>query len=289
MATCRGCFKMGYPLQSGFCRGCRGLDVACECKGDRERGWNFSNRVQHRDPPPLLGDLQYPVAERLRRAFPLRRMTETLCDCQKCKETMYVRGGSESPRVSRGFSVSPPRGFDGFERDRQKEKADRERADRARRNQYMMERDFDVHTPITARQARPRTRGRSGGPSERGLRATSATSGGGNYYRRTPHGYGARRQRSSSRTSSRGPVSTGRPRYDDRNAGYSPYPPRSPRDHEDEEVAYRKLWSAFQTIRGAVLEQQQRDQEEDLDWVPPDPMSRSPISPARRRNASPIY
>eukprot|EP01060_Flectonema_neradi_P012379 TRINITY_DN19210_c0_g1_i1.p1 TRINITY_DN19210_c0_g1~~TRINITY_DN19210_c0_g1_i1.p1 ORF type:complete len:262 (+),score=41.38 TRINITY_DN19210_c0_g1_i1:73-786(+) len=210
MATCRGCCKMGYPLQGGYCTGCRGdCYGGLGCRSDRERGWNPSNRVQYKDAPPLLGDMQFPMQERLRRDYPHRRMPETLCDCEKCKSLLEIRrDGSMSPTVG--------------------------------------------HTPGGHRQ--PKRIGYTP-PSKQGPTPTKSS---------------LLRSKTSQDKYSRG-GSKGKPALTYGTSSYSYDPAKYSRDRsispeyerDNEEVAYQKLWAAFHTIRGAVIEQQQH--EDDLE------------------------
>eukprot|EP01059_Diplonema_ambulator_P026878 TRINITY_DN4435_c0_g2_i1.p1 TRINITY_DN4435_c0_g2~~TRINITY_DN4435_c0_g2_i1.p1 ORF type:complete len:272 (+),score=81.02 TRINITY_DN4435_c0_g2_i1:58-816(+) len=208
---------MGHPLSGGYCKGCRGIAPGASfCKADREKGWNPSNKIIYKDPTPLMGDLQFPLKERLRREFPIRRNPNSVCDCQKCKA-----GGTR-------------RGLDSY---------------------------ACLHSP-SPRKTKPATPGRSPG-----------------------HGYGpgqctSERGRQPS-TPVRSPGGSRSPKFEPRKytafydddddyadevEGYlqESYQQKYSSINDDiytpnreEEIAYRKLMSAFETIRGAVVEQQQ--------------------------------
>ena len=228
MATCRGCCKMGYPLQGGYCTGCRGdCGGGLGCRSDRERGWNPSNRIMYKDPPPLLGDMQFPMQERLRRDFPHRRMPETLCDCEKCKSLLEIR---------RDGSLSPTTG----------------------------------HTPGGCQQ--PKRIGYSS-PTGNGPTPTKSS---------------MLRSRTSQEKHVRGggnrpPLTYGSP-YSYDPAKYSNERSLSPNYEKDgtEEVAYQKLWAAFHTIRGAVIEQQQHEAELEERFTRTSPHYNTPGKPSNQ-------
>eukprot|EP01062_Namystynia_karyoxenos_P033579 TRINITY_DN24711_c0_g1_i1.p1 TRINITY_DN24711_c0_g1~~TRINITY_DN24711_c0_g1_i1.p1 ORF type:complete len:313 (+),score=58.01 TRINITY_DN24711_c0_g1_i1:95-940(+) len=192
MATCRGCSKMGYPLQCGFCAGCRDREAGAKARGwcrlERERGWNASNRIIYNDPPPLMGDQYYPQAEWERRLNPLRRSAVTLCDCQTCK------------------AAAPRRTLP---------------ADSYR----------DPCSALRVRRSGPSPARGAGTPSRRVPGASPARGVAG----RPPARLSGKQQEQASSPSER---------YDAAQA---------------EQEAYEKLWSAYQTIRAAVLEQQQEE------------------------------
>ncbi|KAJ9472244.1 hypothetical protein DIPPA_29069 [Diplonema papillatum] len=72
MATCKTCFRMGYPLKNAQCSSCRKGGLGSPSNTERERGWRTTNVIKYADPKPLLGE-DYCVKERNRHYYPFRR------------------------------------------------------------------------------------------------------------------------------------------------------------------------------------------------------------------------
>ena len=78
MATCRECYRMGYPLRNGICKGCRGAEVVTATVNvDREKEWRQHTKVTYKDPKPLLGET-YAQKEYLRTHYPFRRPPQSV-------------------------------------------------------------------------------------------------------------------------------------------------------------------------------------------------------------------
>eukprot|EP01064_Diplonema_japonicum_P028401 TRINITY_DN4351_c0_g1_i1.p1 TRINITY_DN4351_c0_g1~~TRINITY_DN4351_c0_g1_i1.p1 ORF type:complete len:232 (+),score=36.44 TRINITY_DN4351_c0_g1_i1:36-731(+) len=198
MATCRGCCKMGHPLNSGYCKGCRGVGPATFCRNDRERGWNSSNKITYSDPSPLLGDMQFPLKEKLSRDFPIRRNPVTVCDCAKCKAEGPRRGHNSYSALHTPSPRKTPA-----------------KNNSARKTQHSPQKS--MHSPASPIHFEPKRYSAfydsDPEPDSLGLEP------------QWPHYAEAARTASS-----------------------------------EEEIAYNKLLSAFETIRGAVVEQQHHEQ-----------------------------
>eukprot|EP00754_Rhynchopus_humris_P043471 Rhum_TRINITY_DN327_c0_g1::Rhum_TRINITY_DN327_c0_g1_i1::g.1131::m.1131 len=235
MATCKGCCKMGYPLQAGYCGGCRCGTSQTFCKHDRERSWNHSNHVVHKDPAPLLGGLQHDVGASLRDLYPFRRHPKAVCDCTRCKRETRLRRDTGSVLGSPACSSTAPRsGSRGGGASR-----------RSARSPAAAKRGFRPTSSASAASA-PRYGG--GGAREPFPLARQPLSLVGDVDD-DDCGAGCGEEDGAYEQARRRAFEQGYLSRDDGGGGGG----------IEEDEAYRKLMSAFQTIRGAVLEQQERE------------------------------